>query len=81
MDTVEPQQVWVLITETAYGTDISAHRTETGAWDNLAGFVAEWWDREMGSEALPSEPREAIDAYFEMVEDENYTLELVQIYE
>ena len=73
--------VWILAIDHDYGTNLSAHKTETGARDNLAGYVAEWWHREMGTEPLPDEPDEAIDVYFERVENESYTLEESAIYE
>lgn len=34
------------------------------AWDQLHAYVLEWWPEELGKVATPSDPAEAIAAYF-----------------
>lgn len=57
------------------GIDSSVHRTEAGAWDALYEYVTEWWDTEhRDGTPIPTDRNAAIDAYFEHVDDEDYSI-------
>lgn len=64
-----------------HGVDLLAGADEVAAERALLGYVKEWWDREdetSGSE-MPNDPQEAINAYFDAVEDENYEYVTVEV--
>lgn len=74
--------LYALVIDHQYDTDLSVHRTEEGARARLFTFVSDWWDQEMnatGEVPMPEQPDEAISAYFEGVEDEFYTIKPVTI--
>lgn len=71
------EEVWGLVIWHEYGSDGSIHATEDAARDHLHGFVKEWWGTEVNSDvagSIPADRDEAIDAYFEIV-DESYALD------
>ncbi len=72
------ENVWVLVIDHRHGTDSSVHRTEGGAREALHSYVVQFWDEVVGrhglADKMPEDPSEAIDAYFEAMEDEGYTL-------
>jgi hypothetical protein len=74
------ETVHVLAIEHRHGTDISVHRTETGARLALYDYVAENWALEIPKRKIPAKPGKAIARYFEEMaggcgEGESYILE------
>jgi hypothetical protein len=79
-----PGTVWLLSIEHRHGTNHSAHLTERGAQDAVYDHVCIWWDEEANRwsdepQAQPDDPAEAVEAYFDLVEDEYYYIEEVPV--
>ena len=77
----EQEHVAVLIISHRHGDIVSVHRTLAGAQRALHAYVAMWWDDELKDasetpEPMPDDEAEAITRYFEVVEDETYSIEL-----
>lgn len=73
-------KVWVLAISHRHGTDVSVHRSEAGALDNLFSYVGDWWENDAPrEEVIPHDRGEAIDRYFELVTDEFYSLEATEL--
>jgi len=66
------KSVFVLRVSHGHGTDILASLSESGALKALYNFVAEFWDSDEAIENFSQQ--EAIDAYFEQAEDEDYEI-------
>lgn len=73
------ETVWVLVINNEYGNSIQASHSEEIVNDILLAYVVEWWDAEITSESIPDDPKEAILQYFDYVEYESYSLELVTV--
>lgn len=70
-----PVPVWVLTISHKHGADVTVHRTEEEAREELASYVEEYWNEWMPDKPVPDtiEERE-IDEYFNQYE-EWYTLD------
>lgn len=55
--------VWVTMYDHKHGTDIEVFDTEEAAELFRQQLAAEWWDEEMEGN-MPTDPKEAADAYF-----------------
>lgn len=75
----EGSMVWILVIEHRYGFNHYASLTEEGMTDILYGYVEEWWEESTSEDEIPSNKNEAIDLYFETVEDEWYTYDHVKL--
>lgn len=75
-------EVFVLVISHKHGEDVSVHRTNEGAMEELYQFVQEWWESRMEG-PLPSDKADAISAYFTEMSDgcgeENYSTRRVLI--
>lgn len=71
----QPAEVWVAVVDHRHGSNVTVADTREAGFAVIHEFVTEWWPTEMGpDETIPEDPQEAIDAYFEHVDDESYTL-------
>jgi hypothetical protein len=68
----DKQKVWVLTVAHKHGTNVSAHKSEDSAYDELFAFVDQWWQHEL-SRSMPVIQGEAINQYFEAT-DEAYEI-------
>ena len=74
-------KVWVLIIEHRHGTEVTTHKTDTGAWAQLAAYVNDWWVDEMPNVTKPDNNDEAIDTYFgeNGARDEYYSIQPTEL--
>ena len=79
----ESEQVFLLDVTHRHGHDVSPYRSRAGAEAALLGYVTTNWEDEVASgrfggehrnRVLPYEATAAIDAYFAVVEDEDYVI-------
>lgn len=82
------EKVWTLSIDTRYGVGVTLWHKEEDALEVLHDFVAENWERYFGDpddpdtpneDKIPEDKQEAIDAYFEHVDEDSYELELLTI--
>ena len=67
----QTQTVWVWHLTHRHGDDVLVFASEELAYATLFNYVKEWWETECPADAeMPDDPKEAIEAYFELVEDE-----------
>jgi hypothetical protein len=63
-----------------HDTNHSLHRTRGDAAAEVADWVDQWWEREMGGEPKPEViDGEAIERYFATVEDESAAIEAIEV--
>jgi hypothetical protein len=72
--------VWVLVISHRHGDNMYVHETPEGAKASLVEYVHEWWGECSGRwgeepEKMPHDDEEAVQAYFDKVGDEYYSLE------
>lgn len=73
-----------LTVTTEYGTDLYLFFTEQGAKGQLAIYVRGEWDQEVNKrrgrdDQCPDRDDHAIEAYFDIVEDETYSLQETEL--
>lgn len=75
------ETVYILCIHHKYGENLSAHRTEKGAFQALFEYCDENWDREVNGNPnkKPSKQRDLVQRYFQAVEEEYSSIESVQI--
>lgn len=59
----------VLIIDNDAGLWSKVFPTKDEAKQHLADYVRQWWTREIPTEAIPDDQEEAVDRYFELVEE------------
>lgn len=69
--------VWLFQVHHRHGDDVSVYSTKQKAVDGVYEWVAEYWDDEMIRQyndvpQIPSDRQEAIDLYFNSIDDEWY---------
>lgn len=60
----KPLKVWVLVTESDQGIHSEVHATRAGAEAALYDYVKEGWDEDEMGGPIPSNRKEAVEAYF-----------------
>lgn len=78
------ETAYVLLIHHRHGENISAHRTERGAFQALFEYCDENWDREVldkngNPNKKPLKQRDLVQLYFQAVEEEYSSIESVQI--
>jgi hypothetical protein len=76
-------QVWILVISHRYGDDITAYGTQELAWATLVDYVRDWWDHETKGRdfdegedpSCPEDDTEAVEQYFNLVDDEFYSIQ------
>lgn len=76
------ERVTILTIDHRHGSNVYVCRNEDVAEQELLTFVKEWWDEIPGMEDMPSDPWEAINAYFEAhADDEWYSMDSEDVIE
>ncbi len=75
----EPMTVFVLSFDTDAGLGAYVYKTREAADLGLFEYVEECWKAEMGDAPMPANHTEAIEQYFESVENERATVEELEI--
>lgn len=68
-------KVFSLKIEHKHGSDITSHRSREGAMAVLHAYVLDWWEKEGVAGVIPSDRDEAIEAYFEEVGNEFWSID------
>ena len=68
-------KVFALVIDHATNTTVSVHRTRNGAVAVLREYVTDYWKQDMRNVPMPTDHDEAVDIFFENVEDEGYFIE------
>lgn len=66
--------VWVLRIEHEYDETVSVFRTQELAMASVEAYVDDWWANEMAGDPKPPTREEKIDAYFDNVSGECYSI-------
>ena len=65
--------VWLAHIEHRHGDDMTVHRSEQSAWNEVYEWVAAYWYSEDAVEGdLPTDHQEAISAYFEAMQEREW---------
>lgn len=76
----EQQKIHVAVWSHSYGEDIRAFKDADGPERWRQEIADEWWEYEIGDDVPePSDPEEKADTYFERVESEFFTSEVVPL--
>lgn len=64
--------VWLAQIEHKHGDELSVHRSEQSAWNEVYEYVATCWYGESIDGDLPTDHQEAISAYFEAMQEREW---------
>lgn len=73
----QPLKIWVAAIEGPSSTGFRADWTEEALVEQIYGYVTAWWEREIGDSDIPEDRREAIDQYFETMNNMGSNAEFV----
>lgn len=76
--------IHLLAIEHRHGTDYWACATHDIAELNLYNYVGEWWEHKLPGERMPLGIQEAIDAYFNKMQEwgeESYSIDELEVLE
>ncbi len=65
-------KIWIAVLEHRHGQNVYAATTKKKLVNQLYGYVVDWWDSEITSEALPAglSKQDTIDRYFDLCQHE-----------
>lgn len=72
-------KIHVALIEHKYGSAIYAAKTYEGLMKLVYEYVREWWNHEIPNQPMPEDEKEAIDTYFEKVENEWLTTDETEL--
>jgi hypothetical protein len=65
------ETIYILTINHRHGSNISAHKSQEGALNALAQYVAQEWEQEMPEgRSIPENEGDAIESYFSRMEDQ-----------
>lgn len=74
-------KVTVLVISHRYGDSISAYASQELAWEDLENYCRYWWESELPDEPMPAEDEDIVTDYFDLVGNEWWEMETVEIIE
>lgn len=73
------KKVWLLCISHRHGVNKYVHKTEAGAYAELAEFAAQWWSERHPDRPIPVKESDIVSTYFDGHDDEYFEIESMTV--